>query len=292
MKPVFFIAITSAFFLDCRKETGFNEPPGLPFEVTPVTTAVIPGTIDEASGISDSKKNTGFLWVHEDSGNSPELFLLSYNGAVLKKIYLQNATNRDWEDIVLGAGPQPGEDYVYIAETGDNSAVSTDYLLYRFAEPAASVDTVFNYDKIFFQYPDGAHDVEAILVDNITRDIFMVTKQDSLSKIYKLPYPQSTTSTNLAVAAGVMKIGGVASASLSPDGKEILVKTYTNVYYWERNPGETIESALHRTPLSLGYVLEPQGEALCFRNDNSGFYTLSEKPFFAASVTLNLYKRR
>jgi len=292
MKPVFFIAVTGACFLDCQKEAGPNEPSTLPFEVTPVSTAVIPGTIDEASGIADSKKNTGYLWIEQDSGNPPELFLLSYDGTVLKKIYLKNATNRDWEDLSVGPGPVAGEDYVYIAETGDNSAVYLNYAIYRMIEPLASADTVSTFDKLVFEYPDGPHDVESVLVDHASKDIYLISKQDSLSKIYKLPYPQSTTTTNMAVSLGKMKFGGASGAAISKDGQEILVKTYTGVYYWKRNAGESIESALQRSPLSLGYVLEPQGEALCFRNDSTGFYTLSEKPFFAASVSLNFYKRR
>ncbi len=291
MKTAVFITVASLFFLDCQKET---EQPGtgLPFEMTPDTTAITPGLIDEASGISDSKKNPGFIWVQEDSGNPPELTLLSYAGAVQKKIHIKGAVNRDWEDIVLAAGPAAGDNYLYIAETGDNTATYPDYGIYRFKEPDAGTDTVFAWDEISFKYPDQAHDCEAIIVDNATKDIYLLSKRDSTSKIFKLAYPQSTSSTITATAAGTMTITGVCSAAISPDGTEILVKTYTNVYYWKRNTGESIAAALQRVPVTLGYVLEPQGEAICFRNDNSGFYTLSERPFFAGFVTLNLYKRK
>ena len=288
MKPAFLIAVTSLLFMFCRKIPGTT----LPFEATPMAVPVIPGKVDEASGITDSRRNPGFLWINQDSGNPPELFLMSYQGMVMKKVHIKGVLNRDWEDIVLGPGPDTLVNYIYIAETGDNDEVYADYMIYRFPEPAASTDTVHAFEKIRFEYPDGAHDVEAILVDNITRDIVLITKQDSLSRIFTLPYPQSTTSTNIAVPAGEMKAGGFAAASLSTDGNEVLVKNYTNVYYWERHAGETIAQTLTKPPLSLGYELEPQGEAICFRNDNKGFYTLSEKPFFAGSVSLNFYKRR
>lgn len=266
--------------------------PTLPFEITPVGVPIIPGKIDEASGIADSRKNQGFIWVHQDSGNPPELFLLSYQGMVIKKVSLQDVLNRDWEDIVISKGPVAKQDYVYIAETGDNELQYTDYMIYRFPEPSSGTDVIKEFDRIHFEYPGGSNDVESILVDPATLDIFLLTKQDNHAKIYTLPYPQKTDGINKAVYVGEMQSGGIASASLSMDGKEILVKTYTNIYYWERQPGESIPQALQRAPLSLGYVLEPQGEAICFRNDNSGFFTLSEKPFFAKSVPLNLYKRR
>lgn len=291
MRSAFFITVVGLLFADCQKEINSNET-SLPFEITPDTININPGIIDEASGIADSKKNPGYLWVEQDSGNPPELYLLSYNGNVFKKIYIKGATNRDWEDLTIGSGPAPGTNYIYVAETGDNTSSYPGYSIYRMPEPSATEDTVYTWDEIPFQYPDGSHDVEAIFTDNDTKDIYLITKRDSLSKIFRLPYPQSTSSTNMAIAEGTMKISGVCSAAISPNGGEILVKNYTSVYYWKRGNGESITDALKRIPVTLGYVLEPQGEALCFKNDNSGFYTLSEKPFFANFVSLNFYKRK
>jgi hypothetical protein len=42
------------------------------FDSIPSAVIVTP-TISEASGIADSKRNPGYLWVHEDSGNPPQL---------------------------------------------------------------------------------------------------------------------------------------------------------------------------------------------------------------------------
>jgi hypothetical protein len=287
----FLLAFFSLFFINCQKGTATGSKALLPFKETPDTSFVNPGVIDEASGIADSKSNPGLLWVQQDSGNPPELALLSYNGIIQKKIYLKGSQNRDWEDIAVGSGPEPGKNYIYVAEIGDNNAVYPDYALYRFIEPLQAADTVYAWDKITFQYPDGSHDAEAIIIDNDTKDIYILTKE-SKSGIYKLTFPQSTTVVNAAIYAGEMKISGLCSAAISPDGKELLAKNYTNVYYWKRNNGESIVSALLRMPATAGYVVEPQGEAICFKNDNSAFYTLSEKPFFAASVSLNLYKRQ
>lgn len=289
-KLILSLIFCALLFIQCRK----NEQtiPVSPFEASPVTVPVSPGIVDEASGIADSKRNPGFLWAQQDGGNPAELFLISYNGNVQKKIYIKSAQNRDWEDMALGNGPVAGVNYIYIAETGDNNASYTNYSIYRFEEPFITTDTVLVFDKINFQYPDGAHDAEAILLDGNTKDIYIITKRDAKSKIYKLPYPQSTSSTSVAVEAGELSLNGITAAALSPDGTEILLKTYTAVYYWKRKNNESIVAALMRNAIASGYVTEPQGEAICFKNDNSAFFTLSEKPFFAASVTLNRYKRK
>lgn len=276
----------------CQKENVADSPAVDDFEDIPVANPFFPGKLDEASGIADSKKNPGYLWVQQDSGNPNDIALLSHDGSFLKNINIKTAVNRDWEDMVLANGPAAGIDYIYLADIGDNNFTSTQYYIYRFVEPGTTADTVSDCDKIAFQYPDGAHDAEAILVDNGTKDIYIITKQDKPSRIYKLSYPQTIGSVNTAVSIGSLPFTGVTGASFSPDGKEIVIKTYTEMYYWKFKKAQTAEQALSETPVKISYQFEPQGEAICFKNDNSGFFTLSERPSFIAAVNLNFYKRK
>jgi hypothetical protein len=287
------IIIAGFLLVQCsRKEQSVSVPEvPLPFESKPVTVAVTPGLADEASGICFSKTYPGSLWVQQDGGNPAEIILMDDKGAVKKRLLLKSAFNRDWEDMASGAGPSADSNYIYIAETGDNGLSAFSYSIYRFAEPAATTDTITKFDKINFKYPDGSHDAEAIFVSK-QKDIYILTKRDSVSKIYKLPFPQSTASVTTATAMGQLTFTGVTGAACSDAGNEILVKTYSNVYYWKLNTNELPEAALQRKPIQLGYEPEPQGEAICFQYNNGGFYTLSEKPFFATSVTLNFYRRK
>ena len=277
--------------LSCAKDDEKNiDSKG--FESIPVANPVAPLILDEASGIADSKANTGHLWVQQDSGNPNDIALLSHNGALLKKIIIKSAVNRDWEDLATGIGPVTGTHYIYLADIGDNALAASEYNIYRFPEPTSVTDTVFNWEKITFQYPDGPHDAEAILVDNVTKDIFIITKQDEPSRVYKIPFPQNTTSTNTVILTGTLTFSGATGAAMSNDGTEILVRTYTSVYYWKRTASQSIEEALATNPATLETQFEPQGEAICFKNDNSGFFTLSERPSIIAGVNLNFYKRK
>ena len=279
--------------LSCQKETRTDDisvPVG--FEETPLAKPMMPGILDEASGIADSKSNPGYLWVQQDSGNPNDISLLSYDGTFLKKVNIKTGVNRDWEDMVTANGPVAGNNYISLADIGDNGLAFPEYYIYRFAEPGATVDSVFDCDKITFKYADGAHDAEAIMVDNATKDIYIITKQDTPSAIYKLSYPQSTTTVNTAVLSGTLTFNGVTSAAFSPDGKEVLIKTYNAIHYWEKKKGETLEQTLMEKPVNISYKFEPQGEAICFKNDNSGFFTLSERPSVIAAVNLNFYKRK
>lgn len=253
------------------------------FEDSPQSTRVEP-SIREASGIADCTTSSA-LWVIEDSGNPAELLLLQKDGKSVKHMPVQNAYNTDWEDLIRVAGD------LYIADIGDNARTRKNCTIYRFPEPKTSADTIYNYQTIRFTYPDGAHDAEGFLVEPKTRDIFILTKSGSRSGVYKLPFPYRYTEVDTLVKQSELPYNGITSATLSEDGREILVKTYQKIFHYQRQETESIDQTLSKTPRELSYQMEPQGEALTFAHDGSGFYTLSEKGM-SNSVNLHFYKRR
>ena len=271
----------------CQRSSHDSEPL---FDTIPATVTV-PNTLKEASGLAASKSNPGSLWVHEDSGSPGQILLLKNTGSLIRVVIIQGAVNIDWEDMSLSKGPDPSLNYLYLADVGDNSLNRTECAIYRLAEPSATADTVRLFDKIRFQYPDGSHDAEGILVESNTKDIYIITKSDNPSAIYKLSYPQDLAGINQAVLSGKLRFGGVTGAAMSPDNAEIIIKTYPALNYFARAAGVSIEKALQNSPVGLPYQVEPQGEAVAFATDNSGFYTLSEQAF-SPTVSLFFYKRK
>ncbi|MBC7829596.1 MAG: hypothetical protein H7122_17765 [Chitinophagaceae bacterium] len=271
----------------CQKNIEDGQPP---FEKIPASFSVS-NNVKEASGIAGSKINPGYLWAQEDGGSPPQVLLLKKDGTVVKSVFINGAVNDDWEDMALSKGPNASLNYIFLADFGDNLLMRNNYTIYRFPEPALAVDTVKTVDKIVFQYPDGSHNAEALLVDHTSKEIYIITKSDNPARIYKLIYPQSITSVNQAVLVGELTFSGVTGSAISVDGKEIIIKTYPALNYFTRSPGQTIEQALKSVSVNLDYQLEPQGEAVAFAADNSGFYTLSEKAF-SSVVNLYFYKRK
>ncbi|MBO9571276.1 MAG: hypothetical protein J7497_03585, partial [Chitinophagaceae bacterium] len=261
--PLFFLLI---ILLSCRKSSSQSETPA-GFNKTPAVITLKGGALNEASGIADSKINAGYLWVQQDSGNPPFIYLLKKDGTIADSVFINGATNRDWEDMAVS-----GND-VYIAETGDNNLAYSSYAFYRFAEPAQGTDTVSVFDKIEFTYPDGHHDAEAFLVDPLTKDIYIITKNDVKSKVFVLSFPQNVSGLNEAVYVTDLEFNGVVSAALSSDAKEIIIKTYTDLNYLTKTSSQSIASAFSQSPQKLSYQIEPQGEAVCFGLDGKGFYT-------------------
>lgn len=280
LKMGLIFSLLFSFFCCCTKNPLSKQD--LIYDTVPVVHPLTP-LLAEISGIADSKQVPGFLWAEQDGGNSPSIYLISHDAKITKTVHLKNAVNRDWEDMALA-----GND-IYIGDIGDNNAAYPNYTIYKFPEPV-TVDTVTNTEAIRFQYPDGSHDAEAFLVDAATKDIFIITKRDNPSKIYKLSYPYNGGMNTLA-AVGSLAYGGVVSAALSTDGKEIIVKTYTALYRYTRSGSESLEKTLQQAGKTLYYKIEPQGEAVAFAADNSGFYTLSEKGM-SATVNLYFYKRK
>ena len=76
------------------------------------------GRLSEISGIVASSRYPETFWVHNDSGNPAELFLIDQGGAVLARLQLKGAKNRDWEDIC--AFRYKGQLYLCVGDVGDN----------------------------------------------------------------------------------------------------------------------------------------------------------------------------
>lgn len=262
------------------------------FSSEPTVTPVTAGQIDEASGMADSRSQPGNLWIEQDSGSPAELALLGYDGKVKGKINIPNSTNRDWEEMTIGPGPTDGTNYLYIGDIGDNNAQYSTCQIYRLPEPTSLQATIGKVERINFRYPDGPRDAEAMFVDPATKDIYIISKREEKVHLYSLPYPQNINEVTVAKAYGELPMTFVTGASISPDGSEILVRTYTQLYYWKRDSGQSIADALqYGNSRQLVVRAEPQGEAVCFDKDNKGFFTISERAN-ASSINLYYYARK
>ncbi len=263
------------------------------FESTPEMARVNVNHLDEVSGMAPSFHFPGHLWLMEDSGSEPKIDLLRNDGTYIRKVSFAGA-NRDWEDMAIGPGPEAGRNYIYIGEIGDNNAVYGDYYIYRFEEPAEGQSTVHTFDTIHFRYPNNeSYDAETLMVDPSSRDIYIITKNQLNVRVYRLPYPQNTSSLNVAEFMGAIKYFLIVSGDISPDGNEILLKAYNAIYYWKRKPGETLYQVLSRThDLSAPYIIEPQGESVCWDTEARGYYTMSERATGSEAPPLYYYRKK
>jgi hypothetical protein len=249
----------------------------------PVLGIVQDDRITEASGMIASRRNPGWLWLHNDSGDRARLFAVGTSGDSLGELRLQGVIARDWEDIAIGPGTTEGVPYLYIGDIGDNERAFAHAVVYRFPEPAAASFTegqpliIEDFEKLEFVYPDGPHDIEVLLVDPDNEDLYLVTKRIWPTKIFRAAGPQQSGSKRIVEVATTVNMGGFSAGDFSPDGEHILLKTAEYVFHWSHYPGQNLAQVFSEKPDTLPYVREPQGEAISFSSDGSGYYTVSEE---------------
>lgn len=251
--------------------------------------------LTEASGLAASVNNPGFLWTLNDSDNTADVFLIDQKADIKLTCRLKGIKNRDWEDIAVGPGPEEGKNYIYVGDIGDNRAAYPVKYIYRFEEPTATVGVfeieITAIDTITFKLEGIQKDTETLLLDPRTKDLFVVTKREKPVTVYKLKYPYSLADTLSAVQLITLPLSYIVGGSISTDASEILLKNYDHVYYWKGSHKNTIEETLKNEPTKLSYKPEPQGEAIAWARDGSGFYTVSENVTGKRSY-LFFYKRR
>jgi hypothetical protein len=251
--------------------------------------------IDEASGLVASLRFPGYFWTHNDSGDDPRLFLIHESGKTVAQVSVSEAMNRDWEDISMIYDHDTQKSTLVIADIGDNRAQYGYVTLYMVEEPSNYItsDTTLKVsEKKTLIYPDGPRDAETLMVDPLTRDIFIISKREPEVSIYQIKYPYPLSDTIVPEKVYTLPLTQIVGGDISYDGSEIIIKNYDFVYYYTRLPNETVTDAFKKAPLSLRYVREPQGEAICFSHDKMYYYTLSEKSPLGITPVLYRYKRQ
>lgn len=230
-----------------------------------------------------------WLWTANDSGDSARLFAVDRTGRTLAVASLPGTRVVDVEDTALGP-----DRTLYLADIGDNRSERAGVVVLRVPEPAVDpgrldvrlatappVRTVLTYD-------DGPHDAETLLVHPRTGQVLVVTKGVLGSGVYAAPLP---------LADGVLRrvggltlrgtgtpggpdIGGLAQVlatggAVSPDGRRVVVRTYTDAYVWQV-PGDDLAAALRGRPTVLALPETRQGEAVTWSRAGDALLTSSE----------------
>ncbi|MCH8217197.1 MAG: hypothetical protein IH892_10530 [Planctomycetes bacterium] len=236
----------------------------------------------ETSGMVASRQNAGILWMHNDSGAGAELFAVTQSGETVASYRVTGASARDWEDIALGPGPEAGQDYLYIGDIGDNGAKRPYVILYRVPEPRVGHKNTTAMARtsparaLRLSYPDGPHDAETLLVDPLTGDLYIITKRDLFSRVYRASPPHSTTERILLERVALMPWGFAVGGDISADGQLILIRGYSSASMFKRPAKGPLWQAFLEPSTLVPLRQERQGEAICFNAQGTGYYTTSE----------------
>jgi hypothetical protein len=241
--------------------------------------------IIDASAMASSKLQDSVVWVCNGHSYPNRIYALNNHGDLLAIYHLKDLQQLNWEDMASGPGPDPAKTYLYVGEIGNNEVEFPTKTVYRFVEPyvtkngRAYLDTIKEIDALNFVYPDSVRDAEALMVDPLTKDYFIITKREANARVYRASYPQPTSTVDtLEFLDSLPNIAMVTAADISQSGLEILIKNYYRIYYWKREQNESIiHTILKPSMQKVPYIREPVGEGMCWSRNAEGYFTISEE---------------
>ena len=241
--------------------------------------------LNEVSGLVVSSKSDEFIWVHNDSGDDGRIFLINKKG-ITQAVYVFADEVIDCEAVAIGTSAN-GLKEIFVGDIGDNDNERDFISIYKFPEPNINIKSnrsinVKKIEELKFKYPDGARDAECLMIDPIDQKIYIVSKRENTVGVYSAPLNSKAGKLITLKKETTLFFNAPKSAkwitdgSISLDGKSIMIKSYINIYYWERRGKETLAQCFKQKLIGLPYDPEPQGEALGFTHDAKHYYSIIE----------------
>lgn len=192
----------------------------------------LPGSVKETSGLL---KFNNKLWTFNDSGGSAVLYAMDTTDAhIVQQITVSNATNVDWEDITMD------DQYIYIADIGNNNGTRKDLVVYRILKSsvpvngnstvqAASVKFVYEDQQSFQKTKEHNFDCEAIVATQDSLYLFTKNRADQQCNLYRLP---SNPGNHIAKKIDNFNSNGlITGADYDPVHQQLILTGYTQQTY-------------------------------------------------------------
>jgi hypothetical protein len=247
--------------------------------------------IGESSGLALGLRDPSIFWTMNDSGGEPCLFAIDHKGKTRAKVRVRGAANFDWEGLASAKG------CVFIGDIGDNLKVRPTVQIYQIEEPVlpppaeAAHEVESAKPQVWhLSYPDGPHNAEGLLVHPVTGRLYIITKrEDGRSVLYAAPEElrkdkamvmeqvvQLSFPPKIRVGKRPKDASQVTAAEFSPDGRRLVVATYSYLNEWAMAADEPLAQALARPPVVIMPILLSGVEAACYDADSHSIWLTSE----------------
>ncbi|MEU5823278.1 WD40 repeat domain-containing protein [Streptomyces sp. NPDC047803] len=222
--------------------------------------------ITESSGLAASRAHPGIYWTHNDSDDGPYVFAVdSRTGKTVARITMKGVGQpRDVEAISLGP-----DGNLYVGDIGDNLDGSWDHVwIYRFPEPKVLKDATVRATQFDVKYADGPRNAEALMVHPKTGRVYIASKNEDGGGLYEGPAKLTTGGDNVFRRVG--EVPWVTDGAFSPDGKELVLRSYFSARGYTFAGGRLGKDYAVESPLL------PQSESVTFTADGSALMYGSE----------------
>ncbi|TRV74246.1 esterase-like activity of phytase family protein [Streptomyces sp. 130] len=222
--------------------------------------------ITESSGLAASRLHPGIYWTHNDSDDGPYVFAVdSRTGKTVATITMKGVGQpRDVEAISIGP-----DGNVYVGDIGDNLDGSWDHVwIYRFPEPKTLRDATVRATQFDVKYADGPRNAEALMVHPKTGRVYIASKNEDGGGLYEGPAKLTTGGDNVFKRVG--EVPWVTDGAFSPDGKELVLRSYFSARGYAFANGRLGKDYAVESPLL------PQSESVTYTADGSALMYGSE----------------
>ena len=234
--------------------------------------------LSESSGIAASRITEGVYLTHNDSGDKPRFFKFSKNG-IQATYELKGASALDWED--MASTRIKGRNWLYFGDIGDNALNRKNISIYRLEEPRGEERVLSKFDTYSLTYPDGTHNCESLFADPNSGDVYLVTKSEGASTVFKLKAPSRSGTYVLEKLGSVRPDTGmgkygrmVTAGDVDPAGKHVILRTYSGAL--EYHVKGKFQDWWKSTPRAVNLPFMGQSEAICYTSNGQELVTTCE----------------
>lgn len=236
--------------------------------------------MDHLSGMAASRLNGGVLWVH-NGGNVDQFFALTGEGRPAGTFTLPERL-LDLEALAIGPGASAGQDFLYLGDIGDPERQRRTVIVVSVPEPEvfpddtkarAAAGVVYSH----LSYPDSGHDAQALLVDPLSEELYLVTREATRALVFRARRDQLSQASNSGLEqVAALPVGEITGGDISRNGKRIALRSQLNAWIWKRATGQSIQEAFSQAPVQVSLGSETIGRALAWDADGTGFFTVSQ----------------
>lgn len=236
----------------------------------------LPICINENSGIIKAWQD-GYYWTHNDSGGSPDLYMIDAKGMIYDTLNIPDAVNIDWEDL-----SKDTEGNIYIGDFGNNSQSRKDLVIYKYYNRKTEKITFHYADQERFPSTDKNFDCEAFFWFNNKLYLFSKSwdKKIQKSKIYEVPDKPGDYAL-LPISSIDLK-AQITSADISPDGKMFALLSYGKTFLFGIENGKIN----FEHPISCSKTSRSQSEAIAFLSENELIITNEQRKLYKLKVNV------
>lgn len=237
----------------------------------------VEGVTAESSGLAPAALRKDVWYTHGDHGGDALLYAFDASGAPLGTHALPGVELIDWEDLADAPCPDTGR-CLYLGDIGDNDATRANIAIRVVREPSeegAQSALVATWTAV---YPDGPHDAESLLVHPCSGTVYVVTKEDDVSRVFRLPTVDDGGVAVLVEVARLQLEGGAATGGdWDAEGDRVALRNDADVFLWATDPQDP-EGHWDDEPIRLASPVLGTGEALAFGPDHGVWLTAEASP--------------